>query len=196
MIADTIQTDDNEESRLSRTVIGYDLTSGEEGDELDDYKRVLIRIDVDAEEREFFGEDRIKIILSEWIQPNDSPLAEYITFHLINRFKQGARRLIARFELKDEDILLGSFVTIDTDHFQDAHGNSLDSKMHVIKKKTAGRNQLEMEFLDLGLLDLTAFWTPDAHPDWSASTAAEREYGYWTDDEGFIPTGNPGYHWW
>lgn len=195
-VVGTISIDDNSEARLSRVLIAYG-TATDDGGSVEDYSNVRVEIDVDAEEREFYGDDRLKAVLSKWVQASDTFSPEYFTSHLIQRFRHGARILTARLEIKDDDLQLGTFVKVNTDLLQDVHGNALDTVFYVTKKKPAGDSQIEIEALEANLPERVFFWAPDGLPDYTSATAANKEYGYWSDDRGNVGTpAVPAYVWW
>lgn len=198
LIAGSIEVEDNEEeTRISRAVIAYNLTVGEQGDDIADYQEVRVELDIDAEEREYYGEPKLKQILSKWLRPGDTASAAYFTSHILDRFRHGARVLRARLEIKDDDIQLGDFVKVNTGHIQDAKGNNLQSIMQVVKKKPVSDGVLQIECLDTGLFRRYWFYALDGLSDYASATEANKEYAYHADDNGLVgSTGEAGYLSW
>lgn len=205
IIAGSIAVDDDNETRISRVLCAYDLMAGDTPDTPLNFRRVVVVIDIDAEEREFYGEPKVKAILTEWLQDAsadtgiwaEDATARYFTDHILARNRHGVRRVRCQLEIKDDDIRLGDFIKVTTSHVQDVHGAALSSIMQVIKKKALGDNRIEVECLDSGLVGRIGFWAPDGLPDYDAATAANREYGYWSGDLGTVGAGNvAGYLWW
>ena len=197
LIAGSISVDDNDETRISRALIAYNLPAGSSPDSTDDFNQIRIELDEDAEERQYYGEARLKIILTEWLQPSGGTSAEYFTTHLIERFRHGARLLRAKLEIKDDAVGLGSYIQVNTKHIQDVHGNNINSIMQVVKKKQLDDRTFEIEALDTGLFHRYFFWAPDGLPDYTSATDDNKKYGYYSDDRGFVGTPVvPAYDWW
>lgn len=212
LIAGSISVDDNDESRISRALVAYNLPDGEKAEEAEDFDRIRIELDVDLEEREYYGDKRLRAVLSEWLQPvplsgesilpasnaQQSQLAEYFTAHILDRFRYGARILRARLELKDDDIGLGDFVQVNTRHIQDVHGNNLNSIMQVVKKtRDKSGRWLAIECLDTGLFKRYGFFAADAAPVYGSATPQDKTSGYFTDANGMVGSPlEPGYHFW
>jgi len=196
-IEGTISVDDNDESRLSRILVAYNLPDGVTAPRVaEDFTEIRVEIDVDSEEREYYGDKKTRVVLSPWIQPLDVGTATYYTAHMLSRFRRGIRILTAQVEVKDDDVSLGDIVTLDTAHVQDEFGANVAADSYVIKKRPLGDNKLLMEFWDTGIYDRVFFWSAAA-ADYTAATDAEKEYGYWSDTKGML--GSPlekGYVWW
>ena len=197
-VAGSISVEDDLEERLSRVVVAYDLPAGSDGEKPSDFNEVRVSIDIDAEEREFYGKDRLKTILSLWIRPGDTQFAGYFAQHLLARFRHGTRSIMSKHEIKDDDIDLGDVGRTTTQMVQDAFGNTKSSLGIVVKKKPLARQkQIQLEVLDQGLLNSTGFWTDSGFPDFGTATDDQKRRGFWTDTRGFL--GSPkelGYHWW
>jgi hypothetical protein len=197
IIAGSVSVDDNDESRISRALIAYNLPAGGSADSTDDFTNIRIELDEDAEERQNYGEARLRVILTEWLQPSGGPSAEYFTQHLIERFRNGARLFSAKLELKDDAIGLGAYIQVNTKHVQDVHGNNLNSIMQVTKKKQLDDGTFEIEALDTGLLGRYGKYTPDGFADYTSATDTQKSYGYYSDDRGFVGSPVvPGYLYW
>lgn len=197
IIADSVSVNDNDESRLTRVIVAYNLPADvTEPRVAEDFAEVRAEVDVDSEEREYYGDVRTRIVLSQWIQPLDEDTAAYFTSHMLARFRHGIRVVTAQLEIQDDDIDLGDVVNLDTEHVQDAFGNNVAADAYVIKKRPVADNRFLAEFWDTGIYERVGFWS-GAIADYTAATDAEKEYGYWTDDQGMV--GSPlekGYTWW
>ena len=69
--------------------------------------------------------------------------------------------------------------------------------MQVVKKKQREDGTIEIEALDTNALDDVFFWAPDGLPDYGTATDADKRYGYYSEDDGFIGSPKePGKNWW
>lgn len=197
-VAGTISVDDNDESRVSRCLIAYHLPpSVTSASVAEDFLEVRVDIDVDSEEREYYGEPRLRVLLDQWVMPLDFATAAYFTSHIISRFRHGARMMSAALEIKDDDVELGDFVQVNTKHVQDSFGNNLNSIMQIMKKRAVGDNRFAVDMLDTGLYHRYAFYSAPGLPDYPSATTAQRQYGFYGDANGKV--GSPleyGYYYW
>jgi hypothetical protein len=197
IVAGSISVDENTESRVSRALIAYDLIPGESPDSVASFSKARIELDADAEEREYYGQSKLKVVLSQWMQAQDEVSAAYFTSHLLSRFRHGTRLVTFRAEVKDDDIQIGSLVTVTTSHVQDTFGNPLASKMIIVRKTQISDNEIEFQAEDSGLYHRYGFYAHDAAADYGAATAVEKEHGYYADANGFVNGGTErGYHYW
>jgi hypothetical protein len=193
----TIETDDNDEDRISRVLVAYNAPPGTSPTKAEDYLEIRIELDVDSEEREYYGEPRLRALLTPWIKPLDTATAAYFTSHILARFRHGARVFKCEVEVKDDDIKIGDFIRVNTKKIQDFHGNPTNSVMHVIRKRPIDDNRIDIECLDAGLYHRYGFWSGPAVPVYTSASASEKVYGFWGDTNGMV--GSPlelGYHWW
>ena len=189
-VQDTIEINDNDESRVSVVQVAYDLAPGESGSKVEDYQKRRVRVDANAVSRAGYGDLRggrdeerlqvaIKTILSKWIRPGDAVTADRLTSRWLSRYRNGVRILSAALEIKDDAIALGDFVLVTTARLQKPSG-AVDAQrqMHITKKKRAGPGRLEVEMIDTGLFRRYMFIAPAGHPDYDAATPAQRRYGF------------------
>lgn len=209
LIAGTIEVEDNNASRISRALVAYSLPDGADADVPEDFDQVRIELTPDLEDRDFYGDKRLQVVMSEWFQPtpnsgesiipNQRPDTEaavvvYFTQRIISRKRHGQRMLKAKLPLKYDDLQLGAPVQITTDRIQDVHGNPLSSVFFATKKKRE-TVRLEFDFLDMGLAARAGFYTDAGYGVYTAETADHQRRGFYSDDNGFV--GSPkvrGYH--
>jgi hypothetical protein len=201
LIAGSISVDDNDESRVSRVLVAYHLPVGESADTAEDFEKIRIELDVDSEEREFYGDRRLDAVLSQWLQPvtasgisTESEIAKYFTQRVLSRFRYGARRLTASLEIKDDDIEVADVVRVNTSHIQDADGDNLNAEMHVTKKKRVGGGRVELEFLDTGRNKRPGFYTDAGYPVYGSATDDQKRRAFYADTRGNVGSPSvPGY---
>ena len=194
IVSGSVTLEEDDEDRVSRVLIGYDLIDGEAGDSTDDFNRVLVEADLDAESRNYYGEQRQKVLLTKWLQ-NVSGVAALdlaaanFTAQISARFRHGRRILKAALNIKDDDIDIGDPLQVQTAHIQDAHGNSYDGKMFVMSKRTDGE-RITIEVLDtFNVLERPWFYQDTGVADYDAATATERERAFLSDTFGMVGTG-------
>jgi hypothetical protein len=188
IVAGSVTVDDNSESRLSRVLLAYDPTVAGTAGDVKDFSKIRVELDIDVEERTYYGEPRLEVILDQWIRATDKQTPRFVTSHLIERFRHGSRLVSFEVEIKDDGVSVGDYVQVDTDRIQDVHGNNLNSVMYVLKKKPVRDNRIRLDCLDTGLFHRPFMYAPDGNADYDAATDTEKKSGYLSDDNGFVGT--------
>lgn len=190
-IADSVEVQQDNEARLSRVAVGWDLIAGKTGDVLGDYAKAALAIDATTEGQLNSGSIRDRIILSKWIPSSDTSQGSATARRILSRFVKGARLVTGSLECKDDDdVKLGSFVYVTTGQIQKPDG-STDSKriMQVTKKERDSLGgRMKITFLDTGSLKRVLFISPIGHPDYNAATAVQRRYGFIGDTQNRVGT--------
>jgi hypothetical protein len=192
-----VKVDDNDESRLTAVLGAWSLIAGESGDSTTDYARIVLRFDRDRESPGWYGERRLKTILSKWIQIDDEATMLNATAHLLNRFQDGVRVLKVKLEMRDDDLVLGQYVSVDTARLQQPDGSRKARQMMIVKKRPPRDGRVAVEALDLGILQRVWFYAPDGLPDYDSASDEQKRTAYLSDTQGLVgsPT-EPGYNSW
>ena len=204
IVEGTVRTDDNDEDRLTRVLIAWDKPPAppgqteSQGGKPTDFNLVRIEVDVDSEERELYGDKRLRVILTPWLQGiTDSIHPRYFTQHIVSRFRHGARRFSGQLEIKDDDLELGSEVMINSRYIQDIHGNNLQSSGVIVMKAPVGDNRIRVSVEETGLAHRYAFYATTGYADYDAATAEQLKRGYLSNARGFLGTPEvAGYYYW
>jgi hypothetical protein len=196
LVDGTIEIDDSDETRLTRGLLAWDLAAGEDGDKPEDFDQVQVHIFLDEEEDPYYGEQRARLILSEWLRDTDQDNPALLISRIVSRFRYGARIFNLSLEIKDDAVKVGSAVQIETDKIQKFDGTCDPRVAIVTRKKRKSGGTFDIEATEMGFARVM-FWAPDGLPDYTAATTANKRSGYYTDDQGLV--GSPkelGYFWW
>lgn len=188
----------NDKSRITRLLLYWDKSTLGKIDDVNEYNRLDIALDADAEGVNEYNETIEKKQFCRWIRSGliqEEVLAEYILVTLARQlFRQrDARPLVAvDVELKDSGLLTGAFVRMDSDEMVNTDGTALAGQGFQIVKREMKGNKVSLKLAALPPERL-GFIAPDTAADYDAATAVEKEYAYITDDTGLID-GAPGYY--
>jgi hypothetical protein len=178
-LKDSVSIDDNNESRVTRVVVAYDLINGAKGDEVGDYNAGQEWVEPELESRAGGGEKRWKIILSKWIQPGDTATASSAAAHIQGRYRNGVRKATASVSLRDDDKKCGQFVLVTTRKLLKPSGaTDTDRQMLITKKSHREDDTIELGLVDAILPGRPGFIAPAGYPDYDSATAAQRRYCY------------------
>jgi hypothetical protein len=181
-LEDSIEVEQDNEARLSRVALGWDLIPGERGDVLGDYAQIALALDPTTEGPGFHGSVRDKIILSQWIRATDIAQAKATSDGILARFIDGARIVTGALEARDDDsVKLGVFVYVTTDQIQKPDG-STDTRriMQVIRKeRDPGGGRMKVRLLDTGILHRPIFFAENTiAADYDSASEQERRYWF------------------
>jgi hypothetical protein len=177
--------------------LAWDLATDEAGDKAEDFNRVVVHLAIEEEQTDYYGDERLKVILSQWIPAADLQNPQDFMARIITRFKRGVPLMRARLEIKDDDVQLGDFVDVRTAKLSAPDGTTEQRIMQVVKKKHRDDGTIEIQALDTALFVRYFFYAPDGLPDYDAADEDDRRYGYLSDDDGTVGTDHDsGYHAW
>lgn len=189
----------NQESRVSRCSVYWDLdTLGSVG-EYSDYSRLMVAVDAEAESSYEYSEIAEKEIMSRWLHSGsyqDEELEAFI-MTVANRHVWPHRDPMAivqfSLELKDSGIKTGDYIYAATDELLDIDGSGLAGEKFQVVKREKKNNVIILKCLRITGKRI-CYFAPEDAPDYADATEAEREkYGYFCDEDGFMSDGAPGY---
>lgn len=180
-IENSVEVEQDNEARLSRVALGWDLIPGQKGDILGDYAQIALSIDPLSEGPGAHGTIRDRIILSRNIRAADPAQGKATADRILARFINGARLVIGSLEAKDDDnVKLGGFVYVTTAQIQKPDG-STDTRRYMLvvnKERDSTGGRMKIRFLDTAILKRTIFFAPNGQPDYDSATEAQKRYWY------------------
>lgn len=177
----SVEVDTDQESRLSRVIVGWDQIPGTGGDVFGDYAKGALALDPVQEGPLGHGSIKDRIILSKWIRPSDSAQGAATAGRILRRFLNGARIVTGSLEAKDDDnVTLGTFVYVTTAQIQKPDGSTDGKKIMMVVRKERAKDggRMALTFLDTAILKRSIFFGPAGNPDYSAATAEQQRYWY------------------
>jgi hypothetical protein len=96
-------------------------------------------------------------------------------------------------ELKDEALRTGNYVRLSSDILLNPDGAALDAAPHQIVRRDPKGARIDLVLMEQPRKKI-AYWAPDDLPDYDDADPDEKEYGFWCDDNGFMPNGIEGWH--
>jgi hypothetical protein len=201
----------NDGSRITRCRILWRQRPLQPADESGSYQRASISIDADAESPSGFGDQKVKEILCRWINldcaPDESPyeteaaklqyLEAYVKdygYRIIHRHRYASHVLELDVDIKDEAMLVGSFVRVSTDCFHDHAGDGLiDWPFQVVRRHREAKERYRLKLMRMPKNRLFIIAPDDIEEDFGSATLAEREFAYIAQNNGLMPDGSAGY---
>ena len=161
------------------------------------YRRIRVRIDGDAESDLQYGERRIKKIYSRWIQKD--AIAIQTTVRLLSRFRDTPEYIAFSLDAKDRAMWTGDLADVTVDSIVDATGGPRVLRWQVISAEETVSGEVteyQLQRFEFGAQDRAGFWMAADAPTYAAASDAERLTGFfWGDALGLMPNGDDGYSW-
>lgn len=188
-------------SRISRLVLRWDKDAVGDMDDDASFNRIDIAINATSEGANAYNSVAEAEIRTRWLRTagwsTEEQRAEALaslTAHYIFLRGDPQPLLTLETELKDADILVGTFARVSTDEIVNADGSGVDQAKFIVVRRDPGISKIRLTLLRLPATRL-AYIADDGAADYDSATEAEREYAYVTDDNGLI-NDQPGYYIW
>jgi hypothetical protein len=147
LVRQSLELDRNEEARKTRVTVYYDPLTADSGTDPEQYRAALLHLDQEVEGENYYGEKRNYEIFAPWIYRSAEALNA--AAHFLMRFRYGAPMVSFGLELKDSDLQVGDFVSLDTDMILAPDGATRPNALfEVVKKKPTGANRFEYQALE------------------------------------------------
>lgn len=185
------------EERISQVWVYYGIRNpaGDLNKE-DNYSRVRIRVDGDAESTLEYNESKVRRIFSRWIVSD--AVAQNLAARILERYRNNPRYLSVLLDAKDRDKWTADIIDATTRLITDETGDELSRRYIIIEAEETKPGEVIRYLLQNAdvLSGRFGFWTDANAPDYDNATEGERmTMGFWADDAGFMPDGTPGYQW-
>jgi hypothetical protein len=198
-------------ARLTRCKVFWGLYTLEDREKDTSYQFSDEVIDADAESTAGFDDQLKKTIFSRWINLDCAPTAypyeteaaqiAWITervksyaMRIVQRLREAPSKLDCSVELKDEDVMTGTFVLITTDIIQNPDGTGLTSHPFMVVRRDpdpdGGKVKLKLQKMPARRV---GFIAPAAAPDYPSADNADKQYGYISDSSNLMADGITGY---
>lgn len=195
----------NDDERLTRMSVYWDFNHIGKLDDNEDFARLDVFINTDAESSDFYGEDTEREVRSRWLHSpavdDDKPAFQRKVRNWLARTVW--RRLVAPWqislevELKDSEIETGDYVLLSTDEILDRNGDPLSEVPMLVTKRERIGQTIKLRLMRMSPKRV-CYVAPNASPDYSAADADDKQYGFISSNapnEGFMNQENEdGYH--
>lgn len=201
IIADSGAVDLNQKSLVTRCSIYWDWDLIGDLDDIASFRRLTVAVDTEAEGVNEYNETAEKVIKTRWLRHLTTGSTEEeqdawigaIAGRKVWQHRDPQPIIQVDVEIKDSGILTGQFAEITTDEIQDVDGNDIAGENFQVVRRERKGNKITLKLLRLS--DLRVLYiTPDAAPDFSAATDAQKEiYGYIAGTSGMMADFAQGY---
>jgi len=189
----------NEDARITRVALYWDKDAIGKVDEEASYSRISIAADQDAEGPNENDAVIEKKIFCRWMRTGilqEEILAGFAgaaASRLLRHYRDAHPLLMISVELKDSAIKTGEYAKITTDEILNVDGSALTRQVFQVVKREAKDRLIYLATLRMPKRKI-AIWGASTLPAYSSATEAQKEYGFWTGDDGKV-NGDEGYVW-
>ena len=99
----------------------------------DNYNRLTVTIDSDAESKKAYGDTRIREIFCRWLNNGADSIVGLLSTRLLNRFNSAPKTYKITLDAKDRVIGLADVLTVSSRTITDDVGNPVDTTLQVTK---------------------------------------------------------------
>jgi len=198
ILAGTFELKEKPKERISQVWVFFGQRNPvEKLDDEQNYRRVRVRLDGDAESDLQYGERRIRKIYSRWIQTD--AVAIQTTVRLLSRFRDTPEYIAFALDAKDRSMWTGDLADVTVDSVVDVTGAPRILRWQVISAEETVSGEVteyQLQRFEYGAQDKAAFWMVSDAPTYENASESERLTGsFWGDEFGLMPNGDDGYSW-
>ena len=154
----------------------------EDVDERDNYRRIRVRVDGNAESADEYDESVRREVFARWIRSNAD--AAILNTRLINRYRDTPRFVKISMDAKDRQIRTGDVVDLSARQLQDDTGAQETQRFQVISvEEVEPSHRQEYMLQDFEFVERFAFFMANDSPDYTSATNAQKDTGgFFVDD--------------
>ena len=166
----------------------------------DNYTRLRVRADLDAEAPEQYDDSRVRKIYSRWIHTDGQAIN--LSTRILNKLRDNPRTMTLELDAKDRRFWTGDVIDVLTRNSVNFLGEPQADRWQILSAEEieAGhRVKYTLDLYEFGVSGLHGRWMEVNAPNYEDATESERlEGAWWADADGRIPDGNEsddGYQW-
>ena len=182
VIAGSFRIEDRPKDRRSQIWTYFrQIDPTENIDERDNYRRVRVRVDGNAESEEEYDESRRREVYARWIRSNTD--AAILNTRLLNRYRDTPRFVHVQMDAKDRDVKTGAVVDLSVRQLQDDTGAQTAQRYQIISVEEVDPSHAQKYTAQqFEFVDRFGFFMSNDAPDYIDATMAERDTGaFWAD---------------
>jgi len=198
LIDKTVKVDLNEDSRITRVAIFWDLKVVSKSTDQTSYRKIDLAVNPDAETN--YDGPIEKKILCRWIDPTiveEEKVMRYVRNLALRRIvRERDAQTIIHIEVapKDAGVLTGEFIFMTSNETLAVDGEPLSAIYQVVKRERKKDSYaLTLSKVARRRICLIA---PSGFPSYASATDAQREYGFVSDIQGKMSDFRYGYFIW
>jgi len=180
IVAGTMKVEKLDDTRLTQVMVYHGtLDFGQSVTDSENYARVRVLVDADAERDEAYGQSAIHKIHSPWLGSGNGSAARAVASRLLRSFRQTPRQATFRLDVKDlSRVKVGDVILIQHRLLQDETGLDAEEQMQVtsVEEVTSG-HQIAVQAQTFSFEGRFGFVMTSGSPNYGGATEQERAEG-------------------
>lgn len=198
ILAGSVQLQSRPKERVSQVWVFYDQRNPTERlDSESNYRKVRIRADLASETAEQYDEQRIKKVFSRWLRSEAQAINT--SSRLLSRYRDNPRYLTIEVDAKDRDTWTGDVIDTISRQVVDFTGQPETVRWQIISAEETvpgHKTQYELVVYEYGTDTRAGRWMAADAPVYTEASETELTTGmFWSDADGNMSDGEPGYTW-
>lgn len=182
--------------RVSQIWFNYDLEDPtKELNEISNFNKQQISVDLDKENANQYGEQRIRKIFSRWLTDDDSALALSTASKIVLSYKDNPVYIQFAVDAKDRSLDIGNIVNITHNSLVDSQGDAQDTLFYIIsRQEVESGHKIVYKGIKFGFIGRFGFVMANSANDYTSATAAELNKGcYISNNAGLMSDSTEGW---
>lgn len=185
ILSDSVKIKDDPNSRITQVWLFWgqrDPTERLTNDE--NYTRLRVRADPDAETPEQYDGQRIRKIYSRWLHTEGQVIN--LTTRMLNKLRDTPKIMTLEVDVKDRKYWTGDVIDVDHMGVVDFTGLPLTSRWQILSAEEiepGHRVKYELDLFEFGISALPGRWMEADAPTYKNATEQEKASGAWWSDE-------------
>lgn len=182
-----------DQSRITRAAEYYALRDATASlEELPNFQRAEVRIDVDAESDLEYHDQRDNLVRSRWMSAGNAAHVMAVVARRVIGLRDAPYRIDIELD-KRESPCAGSLVDIATQQLTGSGGAPTTVRCRVVRLKDAGTHY-ELQGMSTTFANRRWGWiAPAGQPNYTSATTAQQQYAYISNANGKMSNGDDGY---
>lgn len=202
ILADSVKIKDDPASRISQVWLFWDQRDPTESLTKDDnYTKVRIRVDADAEQSQQYDETKVRKIYSRWLQTEGQVIN--LSTRMLNKLRDTPKTMTIELDAKDRKYWTGDVIDVTHMGLVDYTGMPVQARWQILSAEEieAGHKiRYELDLFEFEIGALPGRWMEEDAPDFDNASESEKAEGaWWSDEDGMIDEGDgtlvEGYTW-
>lgn len=165
-------------------------------DDEQNFRRLRVRADLNAEGANQYNEKRIRRVFSRWLVSESQAIN--VSVRLLSRYRDNPRYLTVDMDAKDRATWTGDVLDVTHRGVVDFTGSPELTRWQVIsadEAESGHRMRYDLQRFEFGAGQRFGTWMESDAPDYGDATVEEKEAGAWWADANGEVDGDEGYNW-
>lgn len=196
IVADSVQITRQPNQRLSQIWTYYrQIDPTDSLDKTNNYSALGVRVDLDAESADQYGESRVRKIFSRWFKAENDAQVVLLGSRILTSYLKNPIYVTFNLDAKDRSLDIADVIRFNHRSFVDAQGDNKDTLLQVIsREEISAGHTVRYKCQIFGFIGNFANIMANSANDFDSATQNEKDTGgYISNNSGLMNDGSDGY---